>query len=117
MERKRMPAYVIVDVVSMEDQEAALAYSEVAIPSVLAHGGRYVVAGPTPRPVEGSWDSARLVILEFPDLERVRTWYDSPEYTRARELREDAMHLRVLFAEGTTGAPVPPSAPDRQPSP
>ncbi|MFD7510445.1 DUF1330 domain-containing protein [Streptomyces sp. NPDC059853] len=101
-----MPAYVVVDVESLDDEQAALAYSEVAIPSIGRYGGRYLVAGPTPVPVEGTWDSARLVVIEFPDMERVRAWYDSPEYTRAREIREGAMRLRILFADGLrTGVP------------
>ncbi|UED84486.1 DUF1330 domain-containing protein [Streptomyces profundus] len=95
-----MPAYVIVGV-DVLDEEAALAYAAVAQPSVLAHGGRYLVAGPTPEPVEGAWDFARLLVIEFPDLDRIRGWYESPEYRHARELREDATHVRMLFAEGS----------------
>ncbi|NNH75268.1 DUF1330 domain-containing protein [Nocardia uniformis] len=35
---------------------------------------------------EGDWPG-RVVVLEFPDLVRVRAWYDSPEYRAAREVR------------------------------
>ncbi|TDC76814.1 DUF1330 domain-containing protein [Streptomyces hainanensis] len=95
-----MPAYVIVGV-DVLDQEAGLAYAAVAQPSILSHGGRYLVAGPTPAPVEGAWDSDRLLVIEFPDMDRIREWYDSPEYRRARELRKDAARVRMLFAEGS----------------
>jgi uncharacterized protein (DUF1330 family) len=47
-----MPAYVIVTV-DVLDEEAGLAYASVAQRSVLSHSGRYVIAGPTPEPVEG----------------------------------------------------------------
>ncbi|MFF2846363.1 DUF1330 domain-containing protein [Streptomyces sp. NPDC058001] len=95
-----MPAYVIVGV-DVLDQEAGLAYAAVAQPSILSHGGRYLVAGPTPEPVEGSWDFARFLVIEFPDMDRVREWYDSPEYRRAREIREGAARVRMMFAEGS----------------
>ncbi|WP_234365655.1 DUF1330 domain-containing protein [Streptomyces sp. RTd22] len=72
-----MSAYVIVNV-DVLDEEAGLAYARVAQKSILSHGGRYLVAGPTPEPVEGTWDSSRFVVIEFPDMERVREWYDSP---------------------------------------
>ncbi|GAA1579620.1 DUF1330 domain-containing protein [Actinomadura kijaniata] len=94
-----MSAYVVV-AIDVLDERAALAYAAVAQRSVLDHGGRYLVAGPTPEPVEGAWDSGRFVVIEFPDMDRVREWYDSPEYRRAREIREGAMRVRMLFAEG-----------------
>ncbi|WP_067824952.1 DUF1330 domain-containing protein [Actinomadura kijaniata] len=94
-----MSAYVVVNI-DVLDERAALAYAAVAQRSVLDHGGRYLVAGPTPEPVEGTWDSGRFVVIEFPDMDRVREWYDSPEYRRAREIREGAMRVRMLFAEG-----------------
>jgi uncharacterized protein (DUF1330 family) len=95
-----MPAYVIVNV-DVLDEEAGLAYAAVAQNSVLNHGGRYLVAGPTPEPAEGTWHSCRLVVIEFPDMDRIREWYDSPEYRRAREIREGKVRVGMLFAEGT----------------
>lgn len=95
-----MSAYVIVNA-DVLDEEAGLAYAPVAQESILRHGGRYLVAGPTPEPVEGTWDSSRFLVIEFPDMDRVREWYDSPEYRRAREIREGKVRVRMLFAEGT----------------
>ncbi|WP_043265315.1 DUF1330 domain-containing protein [Streptomyces sp. CT34] len=95
-----MPAYVIVNV-DVRDEEAALAYAPVAQQSVLSHGGRYLVAGPTPEPVEGTWDSSRFIVLEFPDMDRIREWYDSPEYRHARAIREGKIQVGMLFVEGT----------------
>ncbi|NIH87625.1 DUF1330 domain-containing protein [Amycolatopsis granulosa] len=94
-----MPAYVIVTV-EVLDEEAGLAYARVAQRSILDHGGRYLVAGPTPEPVEGTWEAPRLVILEFPDMDRSREWYDSPEYRQARKIREGTVRVSMLFVEG-----------------
>ncbi|MGA6206979.1 DUF1330 domain-containing protein [Nocardia testacea] len=94
-----MPAYVIANV-EVLDEEAGWAYAPVAQQSILEYGGRYLVAGPTSGTVEGSWDLPRLVILEFPDMERIRQWYDSPGYRRARQIREGKMRIRLLFSEG-----------------
>ncbi|MFC9945249.1 DUF1330 domain-containing protein [Streptomyces pratensis] len=95
-----MPAYVIVNA-DVLDEEAALSYASVAQRSVLGHGGRYLVAGPTPEPVEGTWDSARLLVIEFPDMDRIRQWYSSPEYRRAMEIREGKVLVGMLFVEGS----------------
>lgn len=95
-----MPAYVIVNV-EVLDEEAGWAYAPVAQKSILSHGGRYLVAGPTLEPVEGTWDSPRILVLEFPDMDRVRQWYDSPEYRQARQIREGKARVQMLFAEGS----------------
>lgn len=99
-----MPAYVIVTA-DVLDEETALAYNEVARPSILRHGGRYLAAGPTPEAVEGTWDAERTIVIEFPDMERVRQWYASPEYTRAREIRKSGIRLRMLFLDGVPEEP------------
>ncbi|WP_242909534.1 DUF1330 domain-containing protein [Actinomadura terrae] len=95
-----MPAYVIA-LVDVLDEEAGWAYARAAQPSILDHGGRYLVAGPVPEPAEGSWPSSRLQIIEFPDMDRVRQWYDSPEYRRAKEIRDGKARVELLFAEGS----------------
>ncbi|MEU7582638.1 DUF1330 domain-containing protein [Streptomyces sp. NPDC041068] len=94
-----MPAYAIVTI-DVLDEEAGLAYAPVAQESILAHGGRYLVAGPTPEPIEGTWNASRLVVLEFPDMTRLREWYDSPEYREARRIREGKVRVSMLFTEG-----------------
>ncbi|MEU1115889.1 MULTISPECIES: DUF1330 domain-containing protein [unclassified Streptomyces] len=94
-----MPAYVIVNV-DVLDEEAGLAYAPMAQESILSHGGRYLAAGPTPEPVEGTWDSSRFMVIEFPHMDRIREWYDSPEYRRARAIREGKVRVGMLFVEG-----------------
>ncbi|MEV4235248.1 MULTISPECIES: DUF1330 domain-containing protein [Nocardia] len=96
---KFTPAYVIVNF-DVLDEQAGLAYAAVAQQSILNHGGHYLVAGPAPKPVEGTWDSSGFVVIEFPDMDRIREWYDSAEYRRAREIRKDKARVAMLFAEG-----------------
>jgi uncharacterized protein (DUF1330 family) len=95
-----MPAYVIVNV-DVLDEEAGLAYASVAQKSILSHGGRYLVAGATPQPVEGTWDAARFVVIEFPGMDRIHEWYDSAEYRQARNIREGKVRVSMLFVEGS----------------
>jgi NAD(P)-dependent dehydrogenase (short-subunit alcohol dehydrogenase family)/uncharacterized protein (DUF1330 family) len=96
---KVAPAYVIVNF-DVLDEEAGSAYAAVAQQSILNHGGHYLVAGPAPKPVEGTWDSTGFVVIEFPDMDRIRQWYDSPEYRRARQIRKDKARVTMLFVEG-----------------
>ncbi|WP_407650989.1 DUF1330 domain-containing protein [Herbiconiux ginsengi] len=36
------------------------------------YGGHYLVVGPAPKPIEGTWDSSGFVVIEFPDVDRIR---------------------------------------------
>ena len=93
-----MPAYVIVEV-EVLDPAAFERYKELAPPSIAAHGGRYLARGGRTDALEGD-PPKRLVILEFPTLERARQWWGSPEYAPARALREKAARIRMLAVEG-----------------
>ena len=47
--------------------------------TIAAHGGRYVASGGPTEVLEGSWTPKRCAVLEFPDMERFKTWWSSPE--------------------------------------
>ena len=48
-------------------------------PTIVAHGGEILVAGPGSEAVEGQ-PGAVTVVLKFSSKEALRGWYDSPEY-------------------------------------
>ena len=47
----------------------------------------------------------RLVIVEFPSMERLKAWYESPEYAPALTLRQRASVSSLVMTEG-----IPPGA-------
>src|SRR6476660_6277216 len=72
-----MAAYVISEV-EMLDETQGRRYRELAAGSIARHGGRYLVRGAAPVVAEGNWPaSARIVIVEFPSMDRLRAWYAS----------------------------------------
>ena len=94
-----MAAYVIAET-EVYDEEQFRRYRELAAPSIAQYGGRYLTRG-EPQVPEGEWpQQAQLVLIEFPDLARVRQWYASPEYAEALEIRQSALGRRLLFIEG-----------------
>ena len=64
-----MPAYVIVDI-DVSDPVRYEDYKHMAHDTVLAYDGRYVVRGGPAERLEGSWRPHRIVVLEFPSVER-----------------------------------------------
>jgi len=94
-----MSAYMIADI-HVTDPERYEEYKRLAAPSVAAHGGRYLVRGGPAERLEGMRELHRIVVLEFPDLERARTWWSSPEYAPAKAIRHESATAEMLFVEG-----------------
>jgi len=94
-----MPAYVIADV-EVTDPALYEEYRKGVPATIAAHGGRYVARGGAVEVLEGDWIPRRAVILEFPSVERIKAWYDSPEYRPLREIRQRASNSRLVVIEG-----------------
>jgi uncharacterized protein (DUF1330 family) len=95
----RMPAYVIAET-EIHDPEQYGRYTAAVPETLAAYGGRFAVRGGELTVLEGDWQPARLVMLEFDDLEAVRRWFESPEYQEVKRLREGAATLRIVAVQG-----------------
>jgi uncharacterized protein (DUF1330 family) len=94
-----MPAYVIIET-DVHDAEQYERYKAASPDAVRSGGGSFLVRGGELAVLEGDWNPSRLVILEFPDLQAAKRWYDSPEYQDAKRLREGAANLRMVAVQG-----------------
>ena len=94
-----MPAYLISDV-TVKDAGAFQAYRSRAAASIERHGGRYLVRGGTVDVLEGSWAPSTIIVVEFPDIERARAWYASPDYASALAFRDDALSRSLILVDG-----------------
>jgi uncharacterized protein (DUF1330 family) len=94
-----MPAYVIVET-DIHDPEQYEQYKAASPDAVAAGGGRFVVRGGELAVLEGDWHPSRLVVLEFPDLDAAKRWYESERYQEAKRLRDGAATLRMVAVDG-----------------
>jgi uncharacterized protein (DUF1330 family) len=94
-----MPAYVIADV-EVIDSVAYEEYRQKAPPTIAAYGGRYIARGGAIEVLEGAWAPRRCVLLEFANMAALKAWWDSPEYTPLRAIRERATKSRLIAVEG-----------------
>ena len=95
-----MPAYVIATVTNARDPDKLAEYRDRNTGVVAAHGGRFIARGGRHEILEGDYAPKRVVIIEFPDLEAAKGWYESDGYAPLRELRRSASDTDILVVEG-----------------
>lgn len=98
-----MPAYLIgrVDVTDLEKWKE---YAAAAGPAADKYGGKYLVRGGPSEGLENYEDEGkRIVVVEFPDMQAARDWYNSEEYQAAMKKRDGAGYARFTLVEGYSG--------------
>ncbi len=99
-----MPAYVIVDVHITHPEE----YEEVKklTPPVLSlYGGKYLARSGNVENLSGDWNPERIVLLEFPNLEKAKAWVDSPEYGTVKVIRDKTARVNMVAFESLAQPP------------
>ncbi len=75
-----------------------LEYLERVEATLLPYGGRWLVLDGEVEVLEGAWPGS-VVLMEFPDRETARKWYDSPEYQDILRLRTDDAISDLVLVE------------------
>ena len=96
-----MAAYIIVNV-EVTDTTRYADYIRVVGDSLVPYEGRFLVRGGKAEKLEGSLEPKRVVVLEFPSLERAKAWWACAEYAAARAVRANAARVRMVAVEGLT---------------
>ena len=95
-----MAAYVIVDVTINDPQEYE-EYKKLTPASISAYDGKFIVRGGKTETLEGAWAPERIVVLEFPTVERAKEWWSSEMYTAAKTIRQRVASTKMIVVEGT----------------
>ena len=94
-----MAAYMIARV-RVTDSDQYKRYAA-ATPAVIAEfGGKFIARGGETVTLEGLEEDRRVVIVEFPSLDKAKEFYTSAEYQRTRALREGAADVEIVAIEG-----------------
>jgi len=94
-----MTAYIVVRM-KVTDPEQYKRYTARTPDCVASFGGRFIVRGGETVTLEGPEFSDRMVVIEFPSLDRAQEFYNSPEYTEIKALREHAGIGEFIAVEG-----------------
>jgi uncharacterized protein (DUF1330 family) len=84
-----------------DDPQALRPYGRAVVEVAAKFGGRFIVLADAPEAVEGTPDTRRVVIMEFPSLAAARAFWISPEYAEVKKLREGlAGEIDAILFEG-----------------
>ncbi|MEO3821709.1 DUF1330 domain-containing protein [Plantactinospora sp. B24E8] len=98
---KPPPAYAIAHLRRAPVHPDVLEYLERIQGTLDPFGGRFVVHGGSVDVREGDWPGD-VVMIEFPDLARARSWYDSAAYQAIKPLRTRHLPGELILVEGVS---------------
>ena len=84
-----MTCYIVVES-NVLDPSKLSEYGLLAAPTVAKYGGVFIAKGAS-QSLHGGNSFANKAIIEFPNEQQARSWYNSTEYKVLLELRDQAM--------------------------
>jgi uncharacterized protein (DUF1330 family) len=94
-----MSAYVIIYVEAVTDPAALAEYRRIALPTLEASKGRFLVRNGRFEALEGAAPQS-VLMLEFPTMEDARAWYCSPRYQEALQHRLAGARCSIVLVQG-----------------
>ena len=91
-----------VGLVDVDDPVAYKEYVRETAQAYKKYGARFLVRGGMANTVEGKARS-RVVVVEFPDYQTALNCRNSPEYAKAKALREGVSQADIVVIEGYDG--------------
>lgn len=98
------PTGALMVIVGRDYESGALATYARSLPPIYAkYGGKYVGFSTTAEKLEGGEGVKVVIISKWQSVEEAQTFWDSPEYTEAKKLREGLGKFDVLLLPGLPG--------------
>ena len=94
-----MPKGYVIARIEVHDSEGFKAFGPLSATAIKAYGGKVLVRDPSPDLREGTLTGISVVV-EFVNVETARAFYESAEYTAAREARDKASITDLRIASG-----------------
>jgi len=101
-QQESRPAFVIVErTASTAEESIQEEYAKLAREILPKYGARYLARSQHNTLLEGDGPApCCIAILQFPNLETIRHWYDSPENQSAAKIRQSGAKFRIIAIEG-----------------
>ena len=94
-----MKAYLVLDF-AITDMAGFMRYVRLIPVQIAKHGGRYIVKGETPTPIEDDWRPDHMVILEFPSRANAEAFLADPASQALFQIRHETTASRLVLVDG-----------------
>jgi uncharacterized protein (DUF1330 family) len=94
-----MSAYAVAHMRHVTMGPPIVEYLEKIDATLAPFGGRFIVHGGEIEVLEGSWPG-HIIVIEFPDHDRLRAWYKSDAYQQILPLRTSNSQSDVIVVDG-----------------
>lgn len=94
-----MSAYAMAHLRTVDFNEEIVEYLEKIDDTLPPYEGRFLVHGQLPEVADGTFEGV-IVVIEFPDLERARGWYESEPYAAIAPLRVNNSEGGAFVVQG-----------------
>ena len=93
-----MTAWMIITAKIHDRGRFVAEYGQAAGQLVAQFGGRYIIRGPGAQQLEGQGaEGASVAVSEWPDKAAALAFWNSPEYSEVKKLREGLADVSVLL--------------------
>jgi uncharacterized protein (DUF1330 family) len=94
-----MAAYFVVQA-TVTDEPQFQKYREAVVPFIAGFGGKIVARGAQVAVLEGAHDTRPVVMFEFPTMEAIHAFWDSPDYVPIKKMREGIATIDIWAFPG-----------------
>ena len=94
-----MTAYLVVQS-TIANEPQYQKYRQAVVPFIVSFGGKIVARGAKVEVLEGEHDTRPVVMFEFPTMEAIHAFWNSPDYVPIKKLREGIATLNIWAFPG-----------------
>jgi uncharacterized protein (DUF1330 family) len=94
-----MPAYLLVEL-EIVDPIGFGEYRKAVVPLVEKYDGKYLAASERVEALEGDWHPKRIVMIEFPSMQKAKEWFGCEEYREPSKIRKRTAKTKMILMEG-----------------
>jgi uncharacterized protein (DUF1330 family) len=93
------PAYLLIRS-RIHDPEGMKTYATLSEPVVARYGPQYLAKAPTIVCLDGEYDGSRVILVRYPNAEKLLEFWNSPEYAPLKEMRRRACTADIWMIPG-----------------
>lgn len=93
-------AVYAVALIDIHDRDSYGRYENAFMEIFSKYQGKLLSVDESPTVLEGEWPWTRTVLLEFPDEEKLRAWYDSEAYQALAQHRFAGSQASIAVIKG-----------------